>query len=62
VITDLAAESVAEYAGRFDVSSFTRRLWREKGRIGSPYDVGITSLGPTTQRPQGCAVTRFSTR
>jgi carboxypeptidase C (cathepsin A) len=54
-LTGLAPETVADYAGRFDLSSFTRELWRAEGRIASPYDAGITSLDPTPERPHGRA-------
>lgn len=55
-LTGLPPETVADYAGRLDASGFTRELWREEGRIASPYDAGISSLDPTPGRLPGRAL------
>ncbi len=54
-LTGLDAATVADHAGRLDMQSFARELWRGEGRIGSVYDAGITSLDPAPERPHGRA-------
>jgi carboxypeptidase C (cathepsin A) len=54
-LTGLDPATVAEHAGRLDMQTFTRELWRAEGRIASPYDAGITSPDPAPERPGGRA-------
>jgi carboxypeptidase C (cathepsin A) len=54
-LTGLDPATVADHAGRLDMQSFARELWRAEGRIASPYDAGITSLDPAPERPHGRA-------
>jgi carboxypeptidase C (cathepsin A) len=54
-LTRLDPATVSEQAGRLDMQTFTRELWRAEGRIASPYDAGITSLDPAPERPGGRA-------
>jgi carboxypeptidase C (cathepsin A) len=60
--TGLAPETVADYAGRLDLSSFTRELWRDEG--ASPRLTTRASPASTRRRsaPAGAPRTRCSTR
>lgn len=49
-LTGLDPETVKARAGRLGADEFARLLFREEGRIASPYDARITGLDPAPYR------------